>query len=89
MAPFLELETSARFYGQVMDLWFLFRDGIGLDTLSYRYEDLTHDPEAVARRILEFLEVGWYCLLQTSSCQRGNAFDMQGDRIVRRSGKNI
>ncbi len=58
-APFLDIETTARFYAQVMDLWFQFRDTLGLETMTYRYEDLTRDPEGVARKILAFLEVDW------------------------------
>jgi Flp pilus assembly protein TadD len=56
---FQELESSALFCAKIMDLWFHFQDTLGLSVMSYRYEDLTREPEAVSKEIMAFLEINW------------------------------
>jgi len=59
MIHFMDLEDTARFYVQVMDLWRHYETSLGLDTLTYRYEDLVSGFETTMRRIVGFLNEPW------------------------------
>lgn len=59
MVLFDSLESTARFYAQVMDLWGWYRTVLPLAVLPVRYEDLVADLPGEARRILEFLGLPW------------------------------
>ncbi|MCW5699022.1 MAG: sulfotransferase [Rhodospirillales bacterium] len=59
MIQFGTLESTARFYAQVMDLWRHYADLLPLRTLSVRYEDLVADFAAETRRILDFFGLPW------------------------------
>ena len=59
MAHFLDIATTADLYATVMELWLHFRDALSADWMTYRYEDLVADPEAVVRRIVEHLDLAW------------------------------
>ena len=59
MVHFYTLETTARLYVGVMDLWMRYREHIGLASIETRYEDLVNDLEGSARRLLEFLGMPW------------------------------
>lgn len=59
MAGFVSLESVAGIYAEVMAAWRFFADRLPLKWHRIRYEDLVSDFEPEARRLLEFLEVGW------------------------------
>ncbi|WP_460020251.1 tetratricopeptide repeat-containing sulfotransferase family protein [Magnetospira thiophila] len=59
MDQFLSLETAARLYDAVMDLWLCARDRLGLDWHEYRYEDLVDHPREILGKILQFLGEPW------------------------------
>lgn len=52
-------ETTARFYGSVLDCWFGIREHLGMAWIESRYEDLIQDTEGSARRLIEFLGLDW------------------------------
>lgn len=60
MIHFYRLDTTARLYASVMDMWLKFRDMLGVNFFETRYEDLVEDTEGQARRLLEFLEIEWH-----------------------------
>ena len=55
MVQFLELETSARYYDQVMGLYWRCRDRVPLQLLEVRYEEVVGDLERAVRALTEFL----------------------------------
>ena len=59
MVHFGAIDTTARLYASVMDLWLRYRAVLPIATASVRYEDLVVDFEAETRRLLDFLGVGW------------------------------
>ncbi len=59
MAGFTSLQSVAEIYAQVMDAWLEFAERLPLRWHLIRYEDLTASFEPEARRLLEFLGVGW------------------------------
>lgn len=59
MIHFLDLEMTGRFYADVMGLWLHYRKILTTPWLEYRYEDLTADFDGTARRVLDFIGVGW------------------------------
>ncbi|MEQ8850649.1 MAG: tetratricopeptide repeat protein [Phycisphaerales bacterium] len=59
MIHFYSLETTARLYAGVMDLWLQYREKLGLPWIETRYEDLVEDLESAARRMLEFIDEPW------------------------------
>ena len=59
MVLFDSLESTARFYAQVMELWAWYRTVLPLAVLPVRYEDLVADLAAEARRIVDFLGLPW------------------------------
>jgi len=59
MVHFLNLGDAARLYSAVMALAAVYQKKLGLDLLTYRYEDLVAEPEATARRVLAHLGLPW------------------------------
>lgn len=59
MIHFLDLESSARFYDQVMDLWFHFQEVLPLNSYTHRYEDVVENFRDNIARLLDFLDVPW------------------------------
>jgi len=59
MVNFLDWEETAEFYAEVMRLWLTLKPMLTLDHLEIRYEDTVNDLEAQARRMTDFLGVGW------------------------------
>ena len=59
MVHFTTLEGTAGFYEEVMNLWRIQREALGLNVHEVRYEDLLNDLDGVARGLLEFLDVPW------------------------------
>jgi len=55
MAQFLELKRAAAYYDQVMALFQLCRERLGLDLHQARYEDVVGDLEGAARSLSAFL----------------------------------
>jgi tetratricopeptide (TPR) repeat protein len=59
MIHFASLETTARFYAAVMDLWLHYRTVLPLDVVTVRYEDLTQDLPGEMRRLLNGIGLPW------------------------------
>ena len=59
MAGFISLEGVADIYAQVMSAWREFAQHLPLHWHQIRYEDLVADLEPEARKLLDFLGVGW------------------------------
>ena len=57
--PWLTLEDTIKNYALVNDMWLALKPCLGNAAMEVRYEDLVEDLEANARRVLEFLGVGW------------------------------
>lgn len=57
MANFLDLETTAKLYADVMGLWIDLRSVPGLNWMEYRYEDLVDNFDSVTHGIFDFLEL--------------------------------
>jgi tetratricopeptide (TPR) repeat protein len=56
---FLSLESTTRFYAEVMDLWLHVREMLTMENAQIRYEDTVTDLDMQARRILDLLGVTW------------------------------
>jgi hypothetical protein len=59
MAQFLQLDTAAAYYDQVMTLMQLCRDRLALDLHQVRYEDVVADLDGSARQLSSFLGVAY------------------------------
>jgi Flp pilus assembly protein TadD len=59
MAQFLSLDDTAAFYRTVMVLLRHYRDTLGINMLTTRYEDIVDDLEGAARRMLDYLGLAW------------------------------
>lgn len=59
MVHFLSLETTARLYCAVMELWLHYRETLSIRWIEYRYEDLVADFEGTVGRVLDFLDLPW------------------------------
>ncbi|HEC15881.1 MAG TPA: sulfotransferase family protein [Sedimenticola sp.] len=59
LVNFLDLEETAAFYTEVMDLWLLYRERLGLRWFELRYEELVTDFRSVTERLLAFLGLPW------------------------------
>ena len=59
MAHFTSFDSSAAFYAATMGLWQRYQSALPLDAHQIRYEDLVGDFDDAARRVLDFLGVGW------------------------------
>ncbi|MBL4692028.1 MAG: sulfotransferase [Magnetovibrio sp.] len=55
MDEFLTLESAARFYETVTNIWLQGKDKLGLDVFEYRYEDLVTNTRSMMEDILSFL----------------------------------
>lgn len=60
MANFHDLESAARAYVAVMELWLHYREALGVAWLEYRYEDLVGDFRGTLERVLAFLGLAWH-----------------------------
>lgn len=60
MVNFLDLESTARTYHQVMATWLALRSNLSLAWMEYRYEDLVDGFDATLRAILDFTGLGWH-----------------------------
>jgi len=56
---FFTLESTARYYAQVMGQYLRSRDLYSLDILEVRYEELVKDFELEARKAIEFVGESW------------------------------
>lgn len=56
---FLDLERTAKHYGDLMDIWLRLREIGGFDWTESRYEDVVNDLETEGRRVTEFLGLDW------------------------------
>ncbi|UCH73255.1 MAG: sulfotransferase [Rhodospirillales bacterium] len=59
MVHFLSLETTARFYAAVMELWNHYRKILPIRWIEYRYEDLVADFEGTVSGVLDFMDLPW------------------------------
>ena len=59
MAQFLDLGTTAAYYGAVMDNALATMERLPMRVQPLRYEAVVDDPEAEARRMLDFLGLPW------------------------------
>ena len=56
---FETLESAAQMYDRIFSHWFAHTDGLQLQVLQWKYEDLVSDTEARARALFEFLQLPW------------------------------
>lgn len=63
MANLHSLESTAKFYARVMQLWLRYTNEQPLSAHIIRYEDLLQTPEAELKRLLEFLSLPWHSAL--------------------------
>jgi len=56
---FLSINEAAQLYDQVMGLWAIYRENLGMACHQYRYEDLVENPEQTLRDIVAFLGEDW------------------------------
>ncbi len=59
MAQFLQLDTAAAYYDQVMSLMEVSRERLDLDLHQVRYEEVVADIEGSARQLCAFLNVAY------------------------------
>lgn len=59
MVQSVDLLRSARMYAQVVKIWVQRREQLAVPWKAVRYEDLTRDPEAWVRELLDFLGASW------------------------------
>lgn len=59
MANFFSMESTTRFYHQVMALWLHDREVLPFKWYQYRYEDLVDDFDSTTRGIFRFLELDY------------------------------
>lgn len=59
MVNFLDINSTARTYSAVMELWLQYREILQIPWMEYRYEDLVADFELTVRNLLEFIGVAW------------------------------
>ncbi|NWK54751.1 sulfotransferase [Verrucomicrobiaceae bacterium N1E253] len=57
--PYLDLKTTAEKYILTMEAWLETRDTLASGFLETRYEDWVNEPDAEARRVLDFLSLPW------------------------------
>ncbi len=56
---FFNLESTARHYARVMEVWQHFKENLTMPILEIRYEDLITAPEVYGKRVIEFLGEPW------------------------------
>lgn len=59
MAPFTEINDTARTYAAVMGQWLAVRPRLSMDVLQVRYEDTVGDFDTYARRLVGFMGLEW------------------------------
>ena len=59
MVNFLDIQSTAQAYADVMGLWRHYKPILTLPVLEYRYEDLVADFDGTVGRILEFIGLPW------------------------------
>jgi hypothetical protein len=59
-AMFLELGTTVEEYASMMGLWRAMAPRLSNPHLEIRYEDMVADLESAARRVVDFLGLGWH-----------------------------
>ncbi|MEM9470755.1 MAG: sulfotransferase [Pseudomonadota bacterium] len=59
MANFLDLKSAARCYDKVMSVWSACTSALQLPVHTVKHEQLVGDPEAVARKVLDHLDLEW------------------------------
>lgn len=59
MVKFLRIDTTARFYADLLGLYLELKDRLTTPILTTRYEDTVEDLPSHAARMLEFLELPW------------------------------
>ncbi len=59
MIHFTRIESTARLYATVMDLWLQYKACLDLPMIEYRYEDLTVDFDKTTAQLLDFLGEEW------------------------------
>jgi Flp pilus assembly protein TadD len=57
--PWLSLEDTIKHYVLLAEMWLALKPCLGSAAIEVRYEDLVDNLEAGARRVLDFLGVGW------------------------------
>lgn len=85
MAHFLDLELTAEYYRQVMQLALDALDRLPLAHRRVRYEDLVAGPEPILRDLVSFLGLGWDpAVLEYRSRIEGSRIDTPSYRQVSR-----
>ena len=59
MIHFSNMESAARFYAAVMDLWQHYTDVLDIKVYEYKYEKLVEDLESVIRPLIGFIGLEW------------------------------
>lgn len=59
MVRFLRLDTTARFYADLLGSFLLLKDRLTTPCMTARYEDTVEDLEVQSRKMLEFLGLEW------------------------------
>lgn len=59
MIHFLDIENTAWFYAQIMDLWTQLENCLPLNLYTHRYENVVEDFKGSISALLDFLEVPW------------------------------
>jgi hypothetical protein len=57
--PWLSLEDTIKQYVLLAEMWLALKPCLGSAAIEVRYEDLVDNLDAGARRVLDFLGVGW------------------------------
>ena len=59
MANFLDIESAAKFYDNVMKLWFQYTKIFSLDLNIVKYENIVNNFDLVVKDTLKFLNLSW------------------------------
>ncbi|MEX2525710.1 MAG: sulfotransferase [Gammaproteobacteria bacterium] len=59
-ANFYSLEDAAALYDLVFGLWRQYEEGLGMNILYVRYEDIVEDIEQACRSVLDFIDMPWH-----------------------------
>jgi hypothetical protein len=59
MVNFLDLNTTAKLYSHIMELWSVYSKNINMNLEIVKYEDLIYDLEGTSKRIIKFLDLSW------------------------------
>jgi tetratricopeptide (TPR) repeat protein len=58
-AHFLSMEKTTELYAEVMKLYQIYKDNLGVSIMEYRYEDLIDDIATVAGKVFNFIAAEW------------------------------